>query len=352
MKNNKGFATSFMLFSILILFLLLLSILLFTMNSSTTIENNVKNKVINEMNKDINISALNIFYNNSTTGVPCETTQCVLDYISRIFSRSNSNAQGAKYLCKRATTEQLHKGSINNTEVTFGQVGTKGTLTSGDAFICDVNGDGMYDPEDEMFYYVSDYYDTTSLSFETAYATLIYYNNVSNGVSSNTDAYAYQSHSYNRFGPEFAITMLPTTKQWANISLYKNSRKIKSTQDLNEYGDSVSAGTLPSNFSYAGYSARLLTANELKTGCPNASTTTGSLDNCKYLLENTIYQSSQYRSGYWLETPYNEGQKQYAVWIVLGTNRNLFNNKDATHSAEYVNGIRPVIDVKKLDMAY
>lgn len=49
MKDNKGFATSFILFSILALFLILLSVLLFTLNNSITLNGKLKNDLVNEI---------------------------------------------------------------------------------------------------------------------------------------------------------------------------------------------------------------------------------------------------------------------------------------------------------------
>ena len=45
MKNNKGFATSFILFSLLVLFLLVMSIVLFTLNSSSVLNSKIKTKI-------------------------------------------------------------------------------------------------------------------------------------------------------------------------------------------------------------------------------------------------------------------------------------------------------------------
>ena len=47
-------------------------------------------------------------------------------------------------------------GSYGTTTITYGSLGTMGSLASGDAFDCDVNGDGIYDAETERFYYVTD----------------------------------------------------------------------------------------------------------------------------------------------------------------------------------------------------
>ena len=61
------------------------------------------------------------------------------------------------------------------------------------------------------------------------------------------------------------------------------------------------------DFSYEEYAARLLTAKELMTGCNLTEVgrfTTGELDSCNYIMENTKYAKSSIGSyGPWLETP-------------------------------------------------
>ena len=52
MKNNKGFASTFILFSILTLFLIVMSILLFTMNNSSVLNSGLKNKLLNDIEKN------------------------------------------------------------------------------------------------------------------------------------------------------------------------------------------------------------------------------------------------------------------------------------------------------------
>ena len=101
-----------------------------------------------------------------------------------------------KVICKRATTLHTEEctqtdatyycsgagyttsGTKGTTTITYGNLGTSRTLTSGDAFDCDVNGDGTYDSSTERFYYVSDYYNTSTKSFENDTAVLIYYYNI------------------------------------------------------------------------------------------------------------------------------------------------------------------------------
>ena len=211
-------------------------------------------------------------------------------------------------LCKRATT--LHtetcrqtdssyycsgdgytaSGSMKTTTITYGNLGTKGVLTSGDAFDCDVNGDGVYDSATERFYYVSDM--TNGVTQDSNTAVLIYYNNVSGGLPSNSTAYAYDSSGKNNNGPVTAIKQLPTTRQWKNVSLTNTTRAI-----INESGgNTTSTGDLPTAFSYEGYAARLLTYQEVYDGCYDETTDItlykGLSNKCKYLMENTKYSSS------------------------------------------------------------
>ena len=50
--NNKGFASTFLLFSLLVLFLLVMSILLFTMNNSSVLNSGLKSKLIDNIEKN------------------------------------------------------------------------------------------------------------------------------------------------------------------------------------------------------------------------------------------------------------------------------------------------------------
>lgn len=131
-----------------------------------------------------------------------------LDNIKYITSSGSSGGEEkGEIICKRAT--KLHIDTCNNTnsrtyehgkyctnsykvgdKIAYGKFGTKGILTTGDAFDCDVNGDGVFDSEKERFYYVSD------LANNTNYAVLLYYNNVSNGQPNNTSYTTYSNISY------------------------------------------------------------------------------------------------------------------------------------------------------------
>ena len=258
-------------------------------------------------------------------------------------------------VCKKAT--KLHTEKCEQTDNTYycsgagfaGKTITYGTvpgkeLKSGDAFDCDVNGDGTYDENTERFYYVSDYYNTSTNKFEDDIAVLIYYNNVENGNPSNNTKYAYDSSGENWHGPRTAIKQLPTTRQWSNVSLKNSVRAI-----LNEK-NTTTGETLPSNFSYAGYSARLLTIQEVNKACSINTdlTTIGDLDNCNYLFENTKYSNiSKVTYGYWFENARFDYSTD--VWFVNGYRRKAYPS-----SVSYIDnrGVRPVIEVPKSNIEY
>ena len=146
-------------------------------------------------------------------------------------------------------------GNYGTTTITYGSLGTMGSLASGDAFDCDVNGDGIYDAETERFYYVTDMKENSNV------AILIYYNNVSEGKPNNAKYYQYDSSGENWHGPRTAIEQLPTTSQWANVSLFNTERKL-----VNEYGTTSTKDghTYPEVLSYSKYAARLLTLSEVR----------------------------------------------------------------------------------------
>ena len=256
-------------------------------------------------------------------------------------------------MCKRATT--LHKETCSQTsnycagdgyttgsEIEYGSLGTEGVLTSGDAFDCDVNGDGEYDSDTERFYYVSDA--TNGITTDNNTAVLIYYSNVSAGTPSNATSYAYYETNKSWYGPVVAIKQLPTTSQW-KTTLTNTKRQITTETGAT----SVSDGTLPTAFNYEGYAARLLTAQEVNTGC---GFTTGSYNKgelstkCKYLMENTKYSNSSNKTtGTWLETP-NQGS---LAWAINGYDSSVSYYRVSSTSD---NGVRPAIEVAKTDISY
>ena len=237
-------------------------------------------------------------------------------------------------VCKRAEEKTLHTDGTH----TFGSIGSKGTLSSGDAFDCDVNGDGKYNPDTERFYYVTDMDDST--------AVLIYYNNVEKGKPSNSKLVAYDKSGKNNNGPVTAIEQLPSTSEWRNVSLTSNVRSIIAQDGTN----STTGGSLPSNFSYSGKAARLLTTQEINKACniTVGTATPGELDSCNYLMENTKYSNANIANwGYWLENPHS-GISDFA-WFVHGYTRNV---DHGTVSYAGGLGVRPAIEVLKSNISY
>ena len=438
--NNKGFVTSFILFSLLILFLLVTSIVLYTMNNSSSLNNKLKTDLVNdiddiELNSStfdtsdiyivktrgtykvqvwsgnltngnyyaegliklergdklhININTPNVevlknninnpehfikitdsikqisgaFYNkieptNDSSKIPtdndnvtpyviikgvitaedlsfddainigCEDAQCALDEISNMINK--------KIICERAGTSMLDRWHSTN-RYYFGNVSTTdGVLNPGDAFICDVNGDGVKNPIDEVFYYISDYYDTSIADFDDKYATLLYYTNVNNGSPSDNSSTAYNKIDISINGPVTAYKQLPTEVQWPNVKLKAKKRLI-----LNEQGTRTINGeeNKTKSFNYKGYAARFLTYQELKSGCPTISNIQNSSQNCKFLLEKTKFVNEDYSRGYWLENP--NSSIASAVYYVDSDTL----NSTGPWPSEWF-GVRPVIDVKK-----
>ena len=276
-----------------------------------------------------------------TSPITLSNITSTINYTMLTKEKSDSSVTPEKkVICKRASV--LHTGDTR----TFGNLGTSGTLTSGDAFDCDVNGDGTYDPETERFYYVSDYYNASTKAFNNIIAVLIYYNNVSAGSPSNNTTYAYDSSGENWHGPQTAIEQLPTISQWSNVSLKNTTRTI-----LNENGENTTiGGTLPNDFSYAGYASRLLTTQEVEKACniTVGSYKDGELDNCNYLMENTKYSSSHVNNyGYYLENPLSSWSEK--VWFVDSGTRSVSRE---TVSLAVLDGVRPAIEVSKTNIDY
>ena len=270
-----------------------------------------------------------------------------------------------KIICKRATTlhteectqtdESLYcsregytaSGSKGTSTITYGNLGTKGSLNSGDAFDCDVNGDGEYNPGTERFYYVSDYYNTSTKKFESDTAVLIYFNNVNSGNPSTDSTYAYDSSGENWHGPRALIAQLPTKNQWSNVSLKNVTRTI-----FNEIsGNTTTGGTLPSNFSYEGYAARLLTVEEIRQATRKSNIPTlevGELNNAIYLMENTRFSSKNNGPwAWWLENSSSNysNMAQNASGNTCNVNGNYVQDAGG-------NGVRPGIEVSKINIDY
>ncbi len=301
------------------------------------------------------------FFNNTTSSAGGLYLNEAIDQMNYYCSRkcpSNKTCKSNTPKCKRATT--LHtetcsqtssycagSGYSNGATITYGNSSTtSGVLTVGDAFDCDVNGDGTYNSTNERFYYVSDYYDTSTMKFNDKLAVLIYYSDVKAGVAS-TQGVAYDCNLKYIDGPLTARSELPTTSQWSNIYLYKETRPIITQANTT----STDKGSLTTSFNYGGYAARFLTYQEVYNGCydyNNLLTVAGSLDaKCQFLMERTKFSNNSFENkGPWLETPYSTSGIYAAT--AQSTNRNIvYNNLNLT-----TYGVRPTIEVLKSDISY
>ncbi len=279
-------------------------------------------------------------------------------YLSKTLGVSGNVTVKSK-LCKRADPSTLHieeckahSGNFSACDklysvgdtITYGNKNTtKGELTSGDAFDCDVDGNGVYDSNTERFYYVSDYYDTTTKSFNDKYATLIYYNNVKVGKPDNVVTLTYDASNENWHGPVTGYVELPSTKEWSKVTLLNETRQL-----LNENAGNTAVGGILTTFTYTDKVARLLTVQEINQGCNImvGTFTPGELDTCEYLLENTWYSDPNLHH-WWLETVLLADAN--CIWDVSGLTRHVGRSL-AGNTTNH--GIRPAIDVAKTNIDY
>lgn len=312
--NNKGFAISTMLFGLLIVVVLILGITISIMAFNRKNSKEFGEKLIDELERGNSL-------------VPSKLCKRAATLHTEICSNTDTSGY-----C-------LADGYKINDTITYGSLGTIGTLTSGDAFDCDVNGDGVYDAITERFYYIKDIDENNSV--------FIYYNNVKGGLPNNLQGYKYFGDTqYVWTTPTTAIRQLPTIEQWKNVSLINIKRNIQN-ETTNDNRN------LPKDFSYEGYAARLITTKELATACnlQIGNQTIGEVKNCNYLLENTRYSNEKINIyGWWTETPQN----------IVGSNTQVQNAWTVNVQYRYItgvnvsnlNGIRPAIEVSKENISY
>ena len=275
------------------------------------------------------------FTNNTLAFDGQDMSSIVCKRATILHTETCAQKDGTNYCSGAGYTASGAKGT---TKITYGTLPGK-DLKSGDAFDCNVNGDKTYDSETERFYYVTDMDDST--------AVLIYYNNVENGKPSNSKLVSYDSSGENFHGPRTAIEELPSTSEWRNVSLTSNVRSIIAQDGTN----STTGETLPSNFSYSGKAARLLTIQEVRKATGNKDIPTwqdGELDNFNYLLENTKYSNASIGNhGYWLENAYSGDSGN--AWGVYGNDRRV-GISPVSNAGGY--GVRPAIEVLKSNIEY
>ena len=246
-------------------------------------------------------------------------------------------------ICKKATT--LHTSECtnsttcgSNTSITYGKIVEGSNLSVGDAFDCDVNGDGIYNPENERFYYIGNNYNLNKEIEEDYEAILVYY---------TYSGYAkYDESGVNNNGPVSARTVLPKSSKWKNVGLINEIRPIIS----DDFTTRTDAGSLPTKFSYEGYSARLLTSNEIRSNCSSCDAKGCSFYyaqyECEFLLENTRYESRDKPSWLWLEEPLSDSSTKAMTLMYNGS------MSEQTVSTLVNTVVKPVIEVPKYKLLY
>ena len=226
--------------------------------------------------------------------------------ITTIYAKWEKNIPEG-IICKKATT--LHtsectqtsggcnaagytaSGSKGTTTITFGTI-SYGNLVAGNAFDCDVNGDGTFDDVYERFYYLRTTEDNNAVLING-------YNYEGDNGYGLTKSVTY----------DVAVTYLPKTSDWTNVPT-----------------------------SFGEYAARFVTMEDLTTATGESSlSSTGALNEYPYLLENTTFvapKDSGVRSGIWLEM---DGTKYYRI---QSQTRHV---EQKTNSSENV--ARPVIEI-------
>lgn len=216
--------------------------------------------------------------------------------------------------CTSSSIKGYCKAGNREDSITFGKIGTSGKLASGDAFDCDVNGDGTYDAATERFYYVSDLNSSTAI--------LIYY--------TYTNRYPYNAQSSNSYsGPITAVGALPTTTEWSNISLVQKTSQIYNHSGGTTVIDSSNkTHTLP-KYTYT-TAARLLTLTEY-----NKITNTDIFwEKFGYMDPNCV----------WLNTPLASGGGSQVMAVYNPAYTSI---ATMPYSVSTLCAVKPVIEVSK-----
>ena len=253
------------------------------------------------------------------------------------------------------------EGSKGTTTVTFGSIWDGvSALKAGDAFDCDVNGDGTYDATTERFYYVGPYFNTDTQTFddETGYATLIYYRNYKNGSPSDAGVAYYAPAEENWHGPTTAIAALPSNKTnggtWRDDLLKTTDRRMLSCKNASctQLSDKTNNGGQALEYTpsiYNGKAARLLTLKELARGCGTGIASNSGITNagCNFIFERTKYINYNYPAwGVMFESPHFIGNN------VMWRTNNQYRNIDYSQTTSTGYGVRPTIDIKYSDLLY
>jgi len=230
-----------------------------------------------------------------------------IDETTPILSDTTFYARFLQIVCKKATTLHtqtclrthgdnpespnadegcLLAGYANGDTIKYGTLTNDYGVIPGDAYDCDVNDDGTFDPATERFYFLRKNGDN---------ATLVHFTNFSEGreqllVTSSSDAiYSYSQVS----------NVLPDSTVWTNETLIK----------------------------FDGLPSRIATHDDINAACTD-------LKKCPYLFENSKFAGFNLgRTGIWLQ---QEGSTQHRLM-----------SSTVTTSTKHTdnNSIRPTIEI-------
>lgn len=200
-------------------------------------------------------------------------------------------------VCSNESAGCSQNGYDIGDDIIYGNCGTEYNHNFGDAFICDVNDDLIYDEETERFYYIEE---------SNEYSYLLYYTNAVNGEKSSA------TFKYVRDGQSDVnlVYLLPTIDKW---------KVFKRLMDDDSY-----------RFQKSQYVGSMLDYGILLSLVVDP-TTEGSLSNNPFLFQDTKFSNSNNKNeGYYLYN-FEEGY--------LNVENACVSNRD--YEDKY--GLRPVI---------
>lgn len=273
---------------------------------------------------------LNINYVQADNAHKVNNPTCIRARDLHKVTCSNRSASGG---CQK-------DGHILGQDFTFGNYGTSGILTPGDAFDCDIDNDNRYEPDTERFYYMHE---------NNYYATLMYYSNVINGepVSAGAETQAAQYDPYDdpqNNGPSGTfIGHLPAFKRVNELpGGYTAWVKDETGKKYSKW------------WWYTSHNSRLPRVSDFTEACNKSFDELLAKDdrshdgviyqNCPYLLEGTQYSRSD--EGVYALENFSSTNSQN-IFYVSGWARAF---GSAAASGNYA--IRPVIDLYKSQISY
>ena len=300
MKKKNGFFAISIVFSFFVVFLMLI-----TMNLTRYAQNRI---LLAQVKNDIKNTAKLKVENRTLVCKRADITTLHTAYCDATLCEIDQTKNGEEAATKLTTFGNTYSGG-NTTPIADwynpGEVAAiSGNLKIGDAFDCDVNKDGTYDPTTERFYYIAEQGDRYVLLYSESLGLASY----GSGRS-----------------PSEAIKKIPTTEVWKNVNLSNPKRVL------------VDDSNLDNEFNYGNRAARLMTKAEFEA--------VKAVDNHMFLRENSIYFSSAVKY-FWLETPHS-GSYSY-IYIVQNANGVDLIIDNAVGTSIYDNQqVRPVIEVPK-----